>query len=225
MEEWRDIKGYEGLYQVSNEGRVRSLDRENIYESYGKTVVRKVKGKLLIPSKCGRQRDYNFVCLCKDSCRKQQYIHSLVAKAFPEICGEWFEDAEVNHKDENKDNNSATNLEVCTHLHNLTWNDRHIKVGLKERGKISPYQKEVVQFKDGIELCRYPNPKIAGIAVGVNESTIRHNIYGKNKTVKGFTFQYADGSGRLTEEKLKEKRLRQNYLRRKRYEKNKNLAS
>ena len=48
MEEWRDIKGYEGLYQISNEGRVRSLDRENIYESYGKTVVRKIKGKLLV---------------------------------------------------------------------------------------------------------------------------------------------------------------------------------
>lgn len=102
MEEWRDIEGYEGLYQVSNLGRVKSVDRIHTYEAFGKIINRSIKGKVLKGNKSGTKRDYWFVGLCKENVVNQQYIHRLVAKAFPEICGEQFEGAEINHKDENK---------------------------------------------------------------------------------------------------------------------------
>lgn len=225
MEEWRDIEGYEGIYQVSSEGRVRSLDRVNTYEAYGKTITRILKGRYLRFSKCGRERDYNFVNLSFNDIQKQIYVHTLVVKAFPEICGEWFEGAEVNHKDENKDNNSAYNLEVCNRLHNLMWNNRHIKVGFKERGKEASNKKEVIQLKDCVEIARYKSVLEASQITGINESSIRHHIYGLIKEVKGFTFKYANGSGKLTSEEIRRKRDRNNYLRRIKYEKNKNIAT
>lgn len=102
-EEWKDIKGYEGLYQVSNLGRVKALPRNNI----------------LAPTI--NNRGYLKVRLSKQNKKATKYVHRLVAFAFPEICGEWFEGCEINHKDENKLNNIATNLEICTHSYNSSY--------------------------------------------------------------------------------------------------------
>ena len=59
------------------------------------------------------------VCLCKDGKPRQRFISVLVAKAFPEICGEWFEGAEVDHKDTDTQNNTAENLRVCDRKGNM----------------------------------------------------------------------------------------------------------
>ena len=104
---WRPIKGYEGLYEVSSLGRIRSLDR---YVTHNKGGLRCMKGKVFKPHK---DTSYYFACLTKtDHSRKNKHYHLLVAQAFPEICGEWFDGAVVHHKDLNPYNNRADNLQV-----------------------------------------------------------------------------------------------------------------
>lgn len=107
MEEWRNITGYEGLYQISNNGRVRSLDRTIVYKNGRKHCYKSVILKLQI-NKSG----YLVVNLF----RNKHLIHRLVAEAFipnPENkpC--------VGHWDCNKHNNSAENLYWCTQLENI----------------------------------------------------------------------------------------------------------
>lgn len=103
MEEWKDIEGYEGLYQVS-EGEVKSLN-------YNKTKKERVLKKSIVGG-------YYTVNLHKDGVMKTYYVHKLVAEAFipnPDNlpC--------INHKDENKLNNSVSNLEWCTVKYNTNY--------------------------------------------------------------------------------------------------------
>lgn len=115
-EEWRSVEGYEGLYEVSNKGRVYSVKREYI-GGYGAKCT--AGGKILKPH-INTERDNRVsVILCKNGKTKPHYISVLVAKAFPEICGEWFEGAEVDHKDTNTQNNVADNLRVCDRKGNM----------------------------------------------------------------------------------------------------------
>ena len=115
MEEiWKDIEGYEGLYQVSNLGRVKSLNRDHQANSrWGKTMKRVIKEKLLKEDKTGR---YLRVSLSKNGIKQRFSINRLVAQAFiPNIKNK----PQVNHKDGNRDNNQVENLEWCTAKENM----------------------------------------------------------------------------------------------------------
>ena len=110
QEIWKDIKNYEGCYQVSNLGRVRSLTRKvNTYNG-----VRITKGKLLKPLKTNR--NYLRVCLKKNQKGKYVSIHRLVATAFIPNPNNY---NVINHIDSNTYNNSVNNLEWCTQSHNI----------------------------------------------------------------------------------------------------------
>lgn len=120
IEEWRSISGYEGLYEVSSFGRVRSLDRyvKGKSESY-----RLYKGKVLSPGK--DKGDYLFVILCCNGKVYRKCVHRLVAEAFipnPDNL------PEVNHKDEVKTNNSVDNLEWCDRKYNNDYGTRKKRV-------------------------------------------------------------------------------------------------
>ena len=116
IEEWRSIEGYEGLYEVSNTGRVRSLDR---YDN--RNYFR--KGKVLSPGK--DTVGYLFVILTCNGKRKAINVHRLVAKAFIENPDNL---PQVNHKDEDKTNNNVDNLEWCTAKYNNKYGSRKDKV-------------------------------------------------------------------------------------------------
>ena len=117
---WRPIVGYEGLYEVSSYGRVRSLDRyvKCDYEKY-----RLHKGKVLSP---GKDKDgYLSVVLSCNGKHKKIAVHRLVAQAFipnPDNL------PQVNHRDENPSNDNVDNLEWCTAKYNLSYGTRNIRI-------------------------------------------------------------------------------------------------
>ena len=118
-EEWRDVSGYEGLYQVSNLGRVRSLDR---WRKNGSGEY-KQKGRIL--NQGYTTTGYKQIVLNKDKKRKTLKVHRLVAIAFipnPE------NKPNVNHIDGNPHNNNVENLEWCTQAENV---QHAINTGLK----------------------------------------------------------------------------------------------
>ena len=116
-EEWRSVVGYEGLYEVSNTGQVRSLDRYVKGKSY-----RLHKGKVLSPGK--NSRGYLSAVLSYNGKHKAITVHRLVAEAFlpnPDNL------PEINHKDEDKTNNSVDNLEWCDRSYNNNYGTRKDK--------------------------------------------------------------------------------------------------
>lgn len=182
-EEWRDIKGYEDLYQVSNLGRVRSLDRYEFF-SLGKRFR---KGIIIKSSE--DKNGYNRVSLTKDGKQKFFFVHRLVAEAFiPNPNNLPF----INHKDEVKYNNCVDNLEWCTHEYNMNYGNRLQKCSksLTNRRDLS---KSVLQFTlDGTFVAEYPSTMEAERMLGVNHSSISACCRGKKylKTVGGYKWRY-----------------------------------
>lgn len=111
---WKAVKGYEGFYEVSNFGNVRSLDRV-IKSKHNGTTLR--KGRILIPFYEEKKRYYQ-ISLTKDRKVKKYRVHRLVAVAFLENP---FNYTDVNHKDEDKTNNNVDNLEWCTRKYNNNY--------------------------------------------------------------------------------------------------------
>lgn len=110
---WKQIPGYEGLYEVSSDGEVRSNKRATTSGKILKQYVSKRNG-------------YCYVCLSKDNKATTKRVHGLVASAF---FGERVEGSQINHKDGNKRNNRVENLEYCTQSENM----RHAyKMGLEK---------------------------------------------------------------------------------------------
>nr|WP_195461842.1 NUMOD4 domain-containing protein [Alistipes sp. D31t1_170403_E11] len=117
-ERWRDIRGFEGYYQVSDRGRVRSLERYIIRN--GTTVLQ--EERILSPWR-GYTSLYHCVRLYKDGNRKKYSVHRLVAEHF---LPNWTPTLEVNHIDGNRDNNDVHNLEMCTHQENVRHSIIHL---------------------------------------------------------------------------------------------------
>ena len=142
MEEvWKDIKNYEGYYQVSNLGRVKHLNYNSKKELNNHTVIKDIH------SQTKNSRGYYCIKSNKKDERIEISIHRSVAQAFPEICGEWFDGCVVHHIDGNKENNVASNLIVLSKeehqaIHN---NDgiTYLKVSNALKGK--PKTKEHIE--------------------------------------------------------------------------------
>lgn len=152
MKEWKDIQGYEGLYQISNDGDVKSCDKIVICSDGCKRFI---KSKLLKSFK--QNSGYYFVDLTKNHNTKNFLIHRLVATAF---INNPLKYKEVNHKDGNKGNNNVNNLEWCT----ASYNKKHMYDNLSS-GKI---KKEALskQFK-GKKLTEIHKLKIGDSHRGI----------------------------------------------------------
>ena len=120
MEEFRDIIGYEGKYQVSNLGRIKSLN----YNRTGKEQILKL-GK--------NKGGYLQIHFFKDGKLQNYSVHRLVASAFIPNPNNY---KEVNHKDENKTNNCTENLEWISHIDNMNYGTRNERAGKAQKGKI-----------------------------------------------------------------------------------------
>ena len=127
QEIWKDIEGYEGLYQVSNFGRVKSLDRYVLRN--GNSLF--VKGIVLSQL---NNRGYLAVRLCNSGKYKNYFVHRLVACAFVENLNNY---TEVNHIDEDKHNNDFRNLEWCDRKYNVNYGSRADKFSNSMKGKLA----------------------------------------------------------------------------------------
>lgn len=143
IEEWRPILGFEGIYEVSSHGRVRSLN-------YKDRAGRQRSGKLL---KTGSGKDYPLVGLRKDGITIVRRVHQLVADAFLGPCPP---EHEVGHKDHTRTNNHKDNLEYVTHLENM----QHAARSGRHRGDLSLEQVQAIRE----ELARNPKAKTKEIA-------------------------------------------------------------
>ena len=163
-EKWVDIPCYEGYYQVSSFGRVRTLDRYLPATNGGKQLR---KGCVIQPSTM--PNGYLMVSLHKGGKSVSKYVHRLVASAF---VPNPLDLKEVNHKDEDKTNNRLDNLEWCTHRYNINYGTAakrisiaHLKGGY---GKVP-----IIQLKDGVEVAKYDSAADAERATGICASSIR----------------------------------------------------
>lgn len=164
MEQWKQVIGYEGLYEVSDQGRVRSADRVIKHPRAG-TVMRKSQIMSLTPS---GQSGHLTVKLSKDGKAQTKWVHRLVAIAWvgPPLTG-----CEVSHKDEVSTNNVVSNL--C-------WKTR------KEHHRIE-FSYRVIR-SDGAEFNGCTE---AAEATGCDRSTIGKVCRGRNKTAGGYGWKYA----------------------------------
>lgn len=176
FEEWRDVVGYEGFYQVSNLGNVRSVDR--YIECNG--VMRFQKGKMLSPHM--GTFGYKQVILCNKK-TKLFKVHRLVAEAFIPNPNNL---PQVNHKDEDKTNNIVENLEWCTCLYNLTYNNlHHRRNNINNKGS-----KPVCQIKDGVVINTFPSVNEAARQLNFRCGNISSCCTGRKKSAYGYQWSY-----------------------------------
>ena len=164
MEEiWRPINGYQGLYGVSDQGRVRSL-------KFGKE-------RILKPRRT--PQGYLLVCLCKNGEIKQCLVHRLVSQTFipnPDNL------PQVNHKDENKENNSVQNLEWCDGKYNINYGTRTQRIS-----------KPVLQFtKDGEFVKEWRSSSEIEMNLGYSKCNISKCCNGRYKSAYDYIWKFKD---------------------------------
>ena len=217
-EEWRPVIGYEGLYEVSNMGRVKSLKR-TVWDNRG--YYRTVPERILKPVDKGM--GYLYVLLWKDGKGKNCRINRLVAIAF---IPNPYNLPEVNHIDQNKENNCVSNLEFCSSKYNCNFGDRNKRIAEKLTGR--KQSKEHVkrhaeklrgkkQSKESVRkraekltnhpktskpviaidkitglILEYPSLHEASRQLRINLGNISNCLNGRQKTCGGFYWYYAD---------------------------------
>jgi hypothetical protein len=179
MEAWKDIPGYEGLYQVSNLGRVKSLARYRMNNGNSQTFVEE---RILKPFICGK--GYCKVELSKNGTAKPYGVHRLVATAFLTNINNY---PQVNHKDENKLNNNAENLEWCDNFYNV-----HYGTGIRrcaDKRSVPVIARNIITN----EVIIYKSMACA-VTDGFDRSNISKCCRGIYKQYRGFTWMYASAT-------------------------------
>lgn len=173
---WKEIKGTNGNYQVSNLGNIRSIPRN------------RTKGGILKPLRCDRN-NYDLVSIYINGVKKRCFIHKLVAQAFiPNPLNK----PQVNHKNGNKQDNRVSNLEWVTCQENIEHSYRHRLHKTKQ----------VIQSETGCIVKVYRNSLFASKETGINQSSIWYCLNGRQKAAGGYEWCYVNSikGKRLLEE-------------------------
>lgn len=193
---WKDVKGYEGLYQVSNFGRVKSLPRHrragNIFYTQKEHIM----------SQFDNSTGYKYVQLNVGQDKRIFFVHRLVATAFipnPQQL------KEVNHKNEIKSDNYVENLEWCTHKYNQTYGTKIERTqrtrklldseqkALRKKNLSHSYgaEKPVLCYtRNGVFIRRFKSISQAARETGSCSSHISACCKGKRKSAVGYAWAY-----------------------------------
>lgn len=189
-EKWKDVPDYEGLYAVSNFGRVKTLPHQ-IVRSNGH--VQTFKARILKQLK--QSSGYLEVCLSNKGIQKKYYVHRLVAQAFipnPKAL------PEINHKDENKHNNFVNNLEWCNRAYNNAYGSRLQRqvATSRENGKYEMFGKSMARMhskplimSNGKEEWSFPSTRAAAHLLGYPQGCIAQACRTSSK-YKGAYWKY-----------------------------------
>lgn len=165
QEVWKDIKGYEGLYQISNLGRVKSFPRAG------------TKGGILKQFTNGH--GYTTVSLFKDKLLKTYLVHRLVGNHFLENPDNL---PQINHKDENRKNSCVTNLEWCTCKYNNNYGSKNTKLS-----------KKVAQYDlNGNFIRIYDSINEVKTVLGKSVGNIGQCCQHKRKSAIGYKWEYVN---------------------------------
>ena len=176
IEYWKDIPGYEGLYQVSNTGFVRS--NGNITHKF--QHILKPKNK----------KGYLWVCLYKNGVKKEHSVSYLVYETF---IGPVPKGMQINHIDEDKTNNSLENLNIMNPKNNCNWGTRNTRIS-KQLINNSFTSKWVIQLSINDEILHfYPSTVQAQKETGISHASIANCCTGRQnrKTAGGYKWVYA----------------------------------
>lgn len=179
QEIWKDVKGYEGIYQVSNYGRVKSLHRK--------------KEVILIPFKTFT--GYLIVNLWKGKHKRNYRVHRLVYEAFVGEIPKWIANAkgdermEINHKDEIRTNNCIWNLELVTLKQNGDYGSRRQKLSIVMTNNELKSKKVYQYTMDGKFVKLWPSTNECG-RNGYNQGNISSCCLGKRNNAHGYVWSY-----------------------------------
>lgn len=194
QEIWKDIPQYEGLYQVSNLGRVKSLERyikkENGFQKHIKEKIKTIRIT---------KQGYQVVDLYKNKSYKTLKVHRLVALAFlnknnfksvdkEDIKNINIDELEINHKDENKQNNNINNLEWCTSKYNCNYGKRIEKIHIIQRKKVNQYDLK------GNFIKQWNSRKEIYETLGIPISNVSSCCLGYTKTAHKYIWKYYDNN-------------------------------
>jgi len=192
IEKWKDVTGYEGYYQVSDFGRVRSLGRlvkmNGINrESYTRTIKERILKQVI-------SGNYLNVKLCKDGHEKTYKVHRLVAQEFAENPNNY---PEVNHINENKLDNNLNNLEWCTRKYNQEFGTRKERIYnhpnfvkmADELAKRSSKPVKATNIKSG-EVTFFESTMDVQRKLNINNSNVGRVCNGERKQSRGYKFEY-----------------------------------
>lgn len=180
-EEWRDIPGYEGIYKISNTGKVKSLERK-VKKLYG---YKTISEKILKPIK--DSRGYLIVNLCKENKMKSMKLHRLVASTFLTNPNNL---PQINHKNEIKEDNRVTNLEYCDARYNTNFGSRNKRAGIaiSKVNTNNPKRSKAVLCIETNQI--YPSTMEVQRQFGFNSSDIAKCCRGEIKSSHKLHWQY-----------------------------------
>lgn len=170
---WKDIKGYEGYYQVSDKGEIKSVTRNVKRGSSYKPVNERILRPYL-------NKGYLSVVLSKNGKTHTVEIHRVVAETFIPNPNNY---PCVNHKDEITSNNCVSNLEWCTYSYNLSYNEARIKAAVSKRKPILQYD------LDGNFIREWSHAREASEFLGINKRAIYGACTGRLKTSGGYRWK------------------------------------
>lgn len=170
---WKDIVGFEGIYQVSNLGRIKSFQKWKRASCPDEYVLKSTVAN----------NGYCQVTLYNGKKRAKYLVHRLVAEAFiPNPNGL----PHINHIDENPENNAASNLEWCTPLYNNRYGTAKLRAMMTKGKPIQQF------FINGQWIATYANPTIASKITGIKQKTITSCASGHMKTGEGYVWKWVD---------------------------------